>query len=567
MDKEKLYVKKGIERLARVYCWPNDPVIIGRDKDDFDALCEFVLFKEFVMNPFFKSLLGYLFKHIAKFYRYLFSLPMDKTCMLTYKEAFLFMRVLGVEKVKLILEQTSYPSYVFNGILRSLEEDSYDLFFSALDKSDYTEMMQVLWVMRYILLGEKGNWNTIDPSIPYLTLLPYIPGWINNLYSFKLYFEVDDDDDEDYFIEARVIEIVHGRKRKRIKSKRNPFPTSNNEISGESNMKELEKVFEKSLFKSHWKDLLAEFSDISDSLVRNSRVEVSYIEDLAQLILTRSVILHKGCVMEKYGIDSSETYNQFIKEDTYESGENKDFGRYILYYTREMLYIYNKVETVLSNETKEVLNNLLNVSFYSKLLKTKIDSNDYSTLISTSKEHLKDCNSLAEETQFLESGVIEDWKKKFKKYEKKVKTFTICKLNNEEIEKLTKRLVEEEFIEKNTNPERLAHILSGTYYDGRSPIIWIKKEENNGLPSKRTVLNFLRLLGVEWEDLTPKRLNCCFICSSHNRFVPFATNNIKEKRRYNASSEYRLKLKSIIETALGGGHVICKQMDKFPLSE
>ena len=24
----------------------------------------------------------------------------------------------------------------------------------------------------------------------------------------------------------------------------------------------------------------------------------------------------------------------------------------------------------------------------------------------------------------------------------------------------------------------------------------------------------MRLLGVEWKDLTPKRLNCCFICSS-----------------------------------------------------
>lgn len=373
MNTEKLSVKKGIERLAKVYCWPNDPAITDMDKYEFRALGEFVLFKEYVMNPFFKSLLGFLFKNIAKLYQHLSTLPMDKTCMLTYKEAFLLMRYLGDDKVKLILEQTSYPSNVYNGIIRSLEEDNYDLFFSALDKSDYTKMMQVLWVMRHILYGEKKDWNAIDPSTPHLTLLPYLPRWINNIESFKPYFMVNEDDNEEKLIDERVIEIVKGRLRKHRRQNRNLSSTNNhNDNLGEDNKKVLESLFEESLFKSQWNDLLTEFSDNSDLHIRNIRVNTSYIEDLARLILTHNVILHKDYIMEKYGIDSSEIYNQFRNTDvyTYEGGDCKDFGRYILYYTWEMLYIYNKVENILDDDLKKVLRSILYRSRSTTLLES-----------------------------------------------------------------------------------------------------------------------------------------------------------------------------------------------------
>ena len=216
MNTEKLDVKKGIERLARVYCWPNDPTIADKDKYEFKALCEFALFKQFVMIPFFKSLLKYLFKHIARLYQYVASLHIENAHMLTYNEAYLFMRDLEVDKVKLILEQVSCPSNVYNGIIRSLEEENYNLFFSALDKSDHTKMMQVLWMMRYILLGEKGNWDNIDPATPHLTVLPYLSRWITmHDYYYRPYFEIHEYDGEDIFIDERVIEIVDGRLRKR----------------------------------------------------------------------------------------------------------------------------------------------------------------------------------------------------------------------------------------------------------------------------------------------------------------------------------------------------------------
>ena len=65
MNTEILGVKRGLDRLARVYCWPNNSTIADKDKYEFRALSEFVFFKEFVMNPFFKTVLNYLFKHMV----------------------------------------------------------------------------------------------------------------------------------------------------------------------------------------------------------------------------------------------------------------------------------------------------------------------------------------------------------------------------------------------------------------------------------------------------------------------------------------------------------------------
>lgn len=363
MNTKKIDVKRGLERLARIYCWPNVPTIADKDKYEFRALSEFVLFKEFVMNPFFKILLRYLFKHIADLYKHLSTSLKEKTNTLTYKEAYLFMQDLGVDKVKLILEQVSYPSNVYNGIMKSLEDENYDLFFSTLDKSDYTNMMQVLWEMRYILFGERGDLNGMDPSIPYLIRLPYMPRWIKmDDYYYRPYFEIHEYDDEDIFIDKRVIKIVHGRLRKKRRTNDNPSPSNNhNNNFEEDNKKELERLFKESLFKSQWKDLLTEFSDNSDLPVRNGRVNTSYIKNLAILILTHNVILHKDKVMEKYGIDSSEMYNEFRYSEVciYESGDCEDFGRYILYYTWEILNIYKIVKDLLPEHERETIQLLL----------------------------------------------------------------------------------------------------------------------------------------------------------------------------------------------------------------
>ena len=83
-----------------------------------------------------------------------------------------------------------------------------------------------------------------------------------------------------------------------------------------------------------------------------------------------------------------------------------------------------------------------------------------------------------------------------------------------------------------------------------------------------SVLNFLRLFGVSWDEITCQRLNYCFICPKGDTFEPFKSNNIKNKDGVKcATSEYDNKLREIIKTALGNDHIICKKMEKIELNE
>jgi len=577
MNTEKLDVKKGIERLARVYCWPNEPSIADKDKYEFKALCEFALFKQFVMIPFFKSLLKYLLKHIARLYQYVASLHIENAHMLTYKEAYLFMRDLEVEKVKLILEQVSCPSNVYNGIIRSLEEENYNLFFSALDKSDHTKMMQVLWMMRYILLGEKGNWDNIDPATPHLALLPYLPRWIKmDDYYYRPYFEIHEYDDEDIFIDERVIEIVDGRLRKKKRTDNNPSPINNHSDNfEEDNKKELDRLFEESLFKSQWKDLLTEYSDNGNLLLGMSMGNRSYIEDLAKLILTHNVILHKDFIMEKYGVDSSEIYNQFVSTDgyTYEGGDRKDLGRYILYYTGEMLYIYNKVEAILSDETKDALNNILcgsytisliNPIFVSSVLGGKEEVNPVEMLedrVGTfGRESRKACG-IEDKYQAL----INQWKIDNSNYSSFNKGFVFEKgkdhdLSESQIRTLFEQLSsgEEPFIEKRTNFESFHHVFGGSRPKDYEPVIWIKKAKNQ-TPHKKALRNLLVRLRIKNIDLV--KLNYCFVLPNKNgKIAVFEYKDLKDSKNNSPKTPSDKYFVEILEIVFKGNEYQLTQM-------
>lgn len=567
----KLDVKRGLDRLARVYCWPNDPIISGEDKVLFDALCEFVLFKEFVKTPFFNSLLGFLYEHIADFYQYLYNNQSDKTPLLSYKEAYHFMRdYLEVENVKLMLDHKSCPSNIYNKILRSLEEDRFDDFFSALDTSDHAKMMKVLWEMRYIMSGEKKSLDAaFNPLMPHIDTLPYLSRWIkrNDRY-FRVFFKFYDDEEE--FIMNRVESIVGVRlTQNKISHLIRPSIHRPKDNYGENNKTELKSFFEASLFKSHWKPLLQEFTDNSQYLP----VFISAEED-AKIVLTHNIFFQRRNIMAKYGKEASnmddnyhESLDYFCFDDTDYTGYTREFGAYILYYTREMLSVYYKVEAILSDEIKEELNNLLNYLFYSELLKPKLPYNNEVGEKTTLKELSSD-DSTTDDKESNSKQLLNKWKENLDPH-KKIKTFKpITKLKDEEIIKLTKGLAETKdnkgaFIEKDTNHERLAHILCGNAFDGTTPIIWIKKMKKNQKPNKKSVLNFLRLLGVDWRDITPKSLNACFICSNADDYNEFDHNNINKESKW-SESECHEELKTIIRAALGDKHIICRLWSDNP---
>ena len=169
-------------------------------------------------------------------------------------------------------------------------------------------------------------------------------------------------------------------------------------------------------------------------------------------------------------------------------------------------------------------------------------------------------NTEVSEIEIDYSSVLMKWRELYnKRYKSKgIKTFIpIRKLTEEEVNNLAVGLINSGFIDKTTDSKRLAHILSGKEYDGRDPVIWIKTLKNNHKPSKASILNFLKLLGVKKEAIKPERLNCCFLCSDPNSYVEFAYKNMSNSM----DSEYKGDLESIIRSVFKEGDVIIRLME------
>jgi len=169
-------------------------------------------------------------------------------------------------------------------------------------------------------------------------------------------------------------------------------------------------------------------------------------------------------------------------------------------------------------------------------------------------------NTEVSEIEIDYSSVLMKWRELYnKRYRSKgIKTFIpIRKLTEEEVNNLAVGLINSGFIDKTTDSKRLAHILSGKEYDGRDPVIWIKTLKNNHKPSKASILNFLKLLGVKKEAIKPERLNCCFLCSDPNSYVEFAYKNMSNSM----DSEYKGDLESIIRSVFKEGDVIIRLME------
>lgn len=221
-----------------------------------------------------------------------------------------------------------------------------------------------------------------------------------------------------------------------------------------------------------------------------------------------------------------------------------------------MLDVYNDVKEILSNEEKCVLEWILGSSKYTDIIRNKI---------TISKSNYEVSNTVTNKKDEYDD-VIKAWKDEIinnKIYKTADKTpFSLPdKIEDEKIEDIYQKLIEKKFLAKRTTIDTFKYVLSGkglnTYNE---PVVWIKKQSKNSFYSKRTVFNFLRLLGIKWDQITPTRLNYCFICSNPSKkFAPFDWSNFTEKGKKGkfATSEYNNDIQKIIKSVLGAGHVIC----------
>ncbi len=161
------------------------------------------------------------------------------------------------------------------------------------------------------------------------------------------------------------------------------------------------------------------------------------------------------------------------------------------------------------------------------------------------------------------SEIIAAWKKKFGAGD--ISNFTLKPtLNDDEVRLLAEGLRNNGYIDDMTTVPILAHVLGGDRCYDYHPVVWIKKTKGN--PSKVSVLNFLRLLGVSLDNMILERLNYCFVTpTGRDSFMPFDYKNLKGKGQKNKSwkSDCHENLKVIIQDALGKGHIICRIMENL----
>ena len=179
------------------------------------------------------------------------------------------------------------------------------------------------------------------------------------------------------------------------------------------------------------------------------------------------------------------------------------------------------------------------------------------------------------DSQFKESGedydrIIKQWKSSHSNGE--YLTFQpICKLSDSEIDMLLDSLRAKNYISGRTtngNSRDIFKEKTNKQCNEFEPLVWEKRNSKNNKSSKVSVINFLWLLGVNDDDITVDRLNYCFVCPDGDTFVPFKSNNLKNKNgeRY-TMSEYNDELRTIIESALKDNNVVNARLKKLAQSE
>ena len=543
-------IKDGVRRLAKIYYWPAE----SGDSPDFKALCEFVIFNVGIKRPFFEKLLALLLNRVGNLCQLLLNSIDDDTPQITYEEAYVLLRKLRLSNTRDLINKFSCSSNMFNGILKSIKTLDYDLFLSSLHESDNKKMMQVLWEMRYILYGIDHYVTNIEP----IGQIKIVNRWVDSLsYDFNQYFYhytqllemmSSEEEVEKRFIQRRLKEIVGIP----IKLTRRYVETVDFGIDKQY-------VLVGNFFPS-WLDELKEIDNVN-VFIKSLKSDwiTSRAESLAKSILTRNVISHSKEIVDKFNYDYSVLDEEAMNSlDPIDEEDMEILRNYILLYTNEMLYIYNKVKNILDDDSKNVLISILNRSKYTELFDTSKESS-----AGEGHDNNKDKNF---------DSIIQQWKSLQLKTNE-CKTFKPClALSDSEIDNLLKCLKEKQYISERSTNGKTRDVLKGKMIDkqckGFEPILWEKRSSRNKSTSKSSVINFLRLLGVKDEEITIERLNLCFICPDGETYVQFDDNNLYirkgEKRK---SSEYNDDLMEVIESVLGGKAVYHSRIEKLSQTE
>ena len=560
-----------IKRITNVVEWPEGK-LPDQVQHVFPAFCAYVAFNMEIKYPFFEALSFALHGKEVLLFKHICDNDFNSS-MLLADEAYEMMMYLGVDEVRTILDiyrsYGSLSSDTYISILESLKNKDDSNFSDTICKYDHSDLLCKLGMLRYILFGSKKGTLQETNNIKYCN-------WFTGC-NWEDYCKSEENDAcVRRHVSSIIREWVLGITRRELSSvieiqeklrfRRIPnLVKINYELLGSSNKRYYDGWLEKWISQQN-----PTSNDMEVAKLLIEEIEISSTcQHMANEIMFTPFYNHPKMV-EKYLSKIVETpeQNKYLRskaqdflqkspnerwEDLYLGYvfENERFGDYILVMLYKIAEVFTYVSGIVDVKERELLEWILQRSSYYNIF-TEIKQQISGEHSSQNSDKL--------------SAALKEWENK--KNIEVMDCFNILPpLSENQIESLLNGLSEKGYVHKSTTKDALLFVLGGGKKPSSfKPVIWVKKTKKGQL-NKRALLNLLRLLNVDWQEIyPPKKLNYLFLCYDGDGYSPFERNNINTGGEVNAQSENNEELKSIIKDALGS-HFICSTIEKRELKK
>jgi hypothetical protein len=516
-----MLLDRGIERVYEVASFPTG-VIPEKFEKEFSAMCEFLAFDEGIRLPFFKILNNAVErKYVALLNTFE---PKKVVHILTHKETFSFLCLLGHRKTREILEASNLPSNIFNSLLKSVEEKNVDVFDRSLSKGDFSEFLKKLWMLRYVVLGIN------QPT----TIMGYRVSrenrWISehpchfcfNRYTTKGWERCKENT-------IKTLAGINVRPRRPSKVSRigekddvlnkNILSSEDTIVSGKYYPAWIEGLKNNdSRYGQYNKDI--ELYDISSLTSRCA--------DMIYGMLTAVGKANTESVSSLFGVEKASIH---YEEHDYFCDDIDDYLIYILFFTHRMLEIYRYVKDVLEKDEKDCLLSLMKHSVYTyfvcgevinavELEPTKLQKHFNSSdqpLSPPQDEKVAESEPSSDEND--RNGDENKWTNDIVKGETiDLPDGYYCRIEpqtDDNFKKLFDKLKEYDYIagdtQFNTFKTAVGYIRKGIDKKIKNYLKVVWKVTYLGRANWKSLLNLLILLGIPFEELTVEIINQLFV--------------------------------------------------------
>ena len=566
----------GIMRLEKFVSWPHK-TIPADWKNTFKVLSEFVVFNECFKIPFYIAFQKSLADKLENLYRPLFndSLSIPDSAI-TSGEIFSFLSELGGEQAEKLIRVYGCANVNITSLISAIKNEDEQLFVCELDEAKHLGLKSFLGKIRFLVYGVavfpktyKDFPNNWDICINYSDFMTRFQWDINSQWNKKYQRDI-----YNYRIGLFLEGELYGPNKATtgvfsVPDTSTLWSTLTLRRSDEDNIK-VQSEFNNLLHKyvvdgsyySGWvKSIAQKFASQDEFAIWFNSVDISALKEKCERYLSVATY----ALLEKRFPEVNEEYNEkwpkdaiFLREhdrrriipylcqlEPLSDEQISTIGDYVIYITYLAQQVYKYSKDVINEENRVIMKWLLDSSIYSETIMSL--KTDVSLKTEEVDKHKSD-NNESFDNRYSDDNQISD--------NQLPETFFTLQepMTEDQFKLLHELLIDNEFICSTTKIDNLKQVFGVPRSCNFKRVNWIKMSTKNIL-SKRSLLNFLRLMAIDWEDLKPKTINICFRAVPPQeldtdkdykfKYNDFSSSDYKEYDRY-FISEYENDLKKIL---------------------